>query len=32
MNIPPVGAEVFHEDGQTDMTKLRVASQFRERA
>jgi len=22
MNICPVGAELFHEDGQTDMTKL----------
>jgi hypothetical protein len=26
------GAEVFHTDGQTDMTKLRHFSQFCERA
>jgi hypothetical protein len=32
MKIRPVGAELCHEDGQTDMTKLTVASQFRERA
>jgi len=25
MKIPPVGAELFHEDGRTDMTKLIVA-------
>ena len=25
MNIRPVGAEMFHTDGQTDMTKLTVA-------
>jgi hypothetical protein len=25
MNLRPVGAEVFHADGQADMTKLRVA-------
>jgi hypothetical protein len=25
MKIRPVGAEVFHADGQTDMTKLVVA-------
>jgi hypothetical protein len=25
MKIPPVGAELFHADGQTDMTKLIVA-------
>jgi hypothetical protein len=25
MKIRPVGAELFHEDGQTDMTKLIVA-------
>jgi hypothetical protein len=25
MKIPPVGAELFHADGQTDMTKLKVA-------
>ena len=25
MNIRPVGAELFHEDGPTDMTKLTVA-------
>jgi hypothetical protein len=24
MNIRPVGAELFHEDGRTDMTKLIV--------
>jgi len=24
MKIHPVGAELFHADGQTDMTKLRV--------
>ena len=23
--IPPVGAELFHADGHTDMTKLTVA-------
>jgi len=33
MKIRPVGAELFHADGQTDMTKLIVAfSQFFERA
>jgi hypothetical protein len=26
MKIRPVGAELFHEDGQTDMTKITVAS------
>jgi hypothetical protein len=26
MKIRPVGAEFFHADGQTDMTKLLVAS------
>jgi hypothetical protein len=25
MKISPVGAELFHVDGQTDMTKLTVA-------
>jgi hypothetical protein len=25
MKIRPVGAELFHADGQTDMTKLTVA-------
>ena len=25
MEIRPVGTELFHEDGQTDMTKLTVA-------
>jgi len=25
MKIHPVGAELFHADGQTDMTKLMVA-------
>ena len=25
MNIRPVGAELFHADGRTDMTKLIVA-------
>ena len=25
MNIQPVGAELFHADGRTDMTKLIVA-------
>jgi hypothetical protein len=25
MKIRPVGAELFHADGQTDMTKLEVA-------
>jgi hypothetical protein len=25
MNILPVGAELFHEDGRTDMMKLIVA-------
>jgi len=25
MKIRPVGAELFHEDGRTDMTKLTVA-------
>ena len=25
MEILPVGAELFHADGQTDMTKLKVA-------
>jgi hypothetical protein len=25
MKIRPVGAELFHADGQTDMTKLMVA-------
>ena len=25
MQIQPVGAELFHEDGRTDMTKLTVA-------
>ena len=25
MTIGPVGAELFHADGQTDMTKLTVA-------
>jgi hypothetical protein len=25
MKIRPVGAELFHADGRTDMTKLRVA-------
>jgi hypothetical protein len=27
MNICPVGAKLFHVDGQTDMTKLIVAFQ-----
>ena len=26
MKICPLGAELFHADGQTDMTKLTVAS------
>jgi len=26
MNIRPVGDELFHTDGRTDMTKLTVAS------
>jgi len=25
MKIRPVGAELFHADGQTDVTKLKVA-------
>jgi hypothetical protein len=25
INVRPVGAELFHADGQTDMTKLTVA-------
>jgi hypothetical protein len=33
MKIRPVGAELFHADGRTDMTKLIVAfPQFHERA
>jgi hypothetical protein len=27
MKIPPVGAELFHADGRTDVTKLIVAFQ-----
>jgi hypothetical protein len=26
MKVRPLGAELFHADGQTDMTKLTVAS------
>jgi len=32
MNIRPVGAELFHADGQTDMTANSRFSQFFERA
>jgi len=29
MKIRPVGAELFHADGQTDMTKLTVATRLK---
>jgi len=32
MKIPPVGADLFHKDGWTDMTKLTVAFHNCERA